>query len=376
MRHKMKDYYKILGVNRNATENEIKKAYRKLAHKYHPDVNKDADAEGKFKEIAEAYAVLSDPEKRAMYDRYGHTGGFKGFNTGDFNFEPFNFEDLINSFFGGGFSTSSRQRSYAQRGADLQLKLVLTFKEAAFGGEKEVKVGHHVSCEHCQGNGLEPGAQWLNCPTCRGTGVITKSQTTFFGNFTQTITCSTCQGAGVKASKLCQKCYGEGRVFKQETVKVKIPAGIDTDQQIRVSGLGGAGKNGGPPGDLYLVIEVKEDSIFKREGANIKVKLPVSFSEAALGASVKVPTLTGEELIQVPAGIQSGTVIELKGKGLPRLNGRGYGSQFVEVVVKTPTKLSAAEKKLFQELAKLQQDKNGQNNADNIFKKIKEAFGG
>lgn len=372
----MKDYYQILGLSRNATENEIKKAYRKLAHKYHPDVNKDPGAESKFKEIAEAYAVLSDPKKREMYDRYGQTGNFKGVNFGDFNFDPFNFEDLITSFFGGGFTSTghSRSRSYAERGADLQLKLSLTFKEAAFGGEKSVKVGHHVSCEHCHGSGLEPGYQWLNCPDCGGSGFITKSQSTFLGSFTQTITCASCHGSGVRAAKACVKCYGEGRLFKQETVKVKIPAGIDNGHQIRVNGYGSAGKHGGPPGDLYLYIEVKNDPVFKREGPNIMVTLPISFSQAALGANLKVPTLNGEEEIKVPAGTQSGTIIELKGRGLPKLNGRGSGSQFVEIIVKTPTRLTARERELFEELAKVQ-NKNGQKQGDNIFKKIKEAFG-
>lgn len=374
----MKDYYKILGVPRDATENEIKKAYRKLAHKYHPDVNKNPEAESKFKEIAEAYAVLSDPSKREMYDRYGQTGNFKGFNVGDFNFDFFNFEDLLSSFFGSGFGsthTRTRTKSYAQRGTDLQLKLSLTFKEAAFGTEKKVKVSHHVSCQHCHGSGLEPGGQWLDCPACGGAGIITKSQATFFGNFLQSVTCSHCQGSGVKASQPCKKCYGEGRIFQQETLPVKIPAGVETGHQLRVTGYGSAGKNGGPPGDLYLVIEVQEDPIFKRDGADISVEVPISFSQAALGTALKVPTLQGEEELRVPPGVQSGTILELKGKGLPRLNGRGSGSQFVKIIVKTPTKLTAAERELFEQLAKVE-SANGKKHADNIFKKIKEAFGG
>lgn len=351
-----KDYYEILGVPRNATQEEIKKAYRKLALKYHPDRNPgDKEAEEKFKEAAEAYSVLGDPQKRATYDRYGHEGlrgegftGFTGFESSLFE----EFADILGSFFGfGDFFTSGERRRQRtpQRGRDLIMEVEVSLEEAAFGVEKEVKINRHEICEVCHGRGLEPGTRPSVCPVCHGRGQIRNQH----GFVIITRTCSHCGGSGEIISTPCSECRGTGLTKQRRVLKIRIPAGIDDGTRLRIEGEGEPGEREGLAGDLYIVVRLKPHEFFVREGNNLICEIPISFVQAALGASIEIPTLDGSsEILKIPAGTQSGEVFKLKGKGIRDIRGHGRGDLIVRVVVKTPTNLTKEQKALLRELAR------------------------
>jgi len=350
-----RDYYEVLGVSRDASQEDIKKAYRKLAREYHPDVNKDdPQAAEKFKEIAEAYAVLSDPEKRAQYDRFGHAGpegqGF-GFDFSNFDFRNFGFGDLFSDlfdvFFGGG------RHQGAERGHDLRYDLELAFREAAFGVEREIRVPRTEPCDVCRGTGAAPGTRPRACPTCGGRGQVSFAQQTAFGRFIQTRTCGHCGGTGQVLDTPCSKCQGQGSVRRLRTIKVRVPPGVDDGFRLRLSREGEAGIRGGPPGDLYVYIRVKPDPVFARDGYDVVSEVPVTFVQAALGGEVEVETLDGKERLRIPEGTQTGAVFRLRGKGIPHLNGRGRGDHRVQVRVVTPTRLTEKQKELLREFARL-----------------------
>jgi len=375
-----KDYYEVLGVPRDATEDEIKKAYRQLVKKYHPDLNPDnkEECEAKLKEINEAYEVLSDPEKRAKYDRFGHAGvdpqsaGSYGQDFGGFGDFGDLFDDIFD-IFGGGFTSSARRRQGPVRGADLRYDLTIDFREAVFGTEKEIQVRRTETCQTCHGTGAKPGTGKVTCPTCNGLGEVRYAQRTPFGQFIRTSTCTTCGGTGEIIKEKCSTCSGRGKVVKTRRIKVKVPAGVDTGSVISMRGEGEAGERGGPNGDLYIYINVLEDKVFKRSGNDIYVKVPISFTEAALGAEIEVPTLEGIEKFNIPEGTQTGTEFKLKNRGVPNLKGYGRGDLFFTVEVQVPTKLTEKQKQLLREFAKEMGD-NIRENKKGFFKKMKDAF--
>ncbi|MEE8353477.1 MAG: molecular chaperone DnaJ [Dehalococcoidales bacterium] len=340
-----RDYYEVLGVDRDATDEEVRKAFRKLAFKYHPDHNRDDGAEDKFKEVSRAYEVLSDSSKRAGYDRFGHGGGEGAFGRGS---DSFGFGDIFDAFFGGA-ATATQQAP--QRGGSLQYRATLTLEEAAFGCEHEVELTRTENCSECHGTGSKPGTQPARCPNCDGAGQVRRVQSSIFGRFTNITTCPQCHGEGHIIAEPCPHCRGSGREKQKRTISVNIPAGVDAGTQLRLRGEGNAGTRGGSSGDLLVVISVKEHEYFDREGDNVVYELPVNFAQAALGAEVVVPTLEGDASLKVPAGCQAGTVIRLKGKGIPHLNGRGRGDQLVAVDVVTPESLNKKQRHLFEELA-------------------------
>ena len=337
-----RDYYEVLGVDRDASDDDVKKAFRKLAFQYHPDHNGDEGATEKFKEINEAYEVLSDANKRAAYNRYGHNGGRE--------FESFDFGlgDIFEAFFGG---TTAATRQAPEKGAPLHHSIMLTLKETAFGVEKEVPVSRIEYCSECQGTGAKPGTQPTRCPTCNGAGQIRRTQTSVFGRFTNITTCPQCRGEGRIITEPCPKCRGSGREKKQRNVQVKIPGGVSNSMQVRVRGEGNAGFRGGPAGDLFVTIEVAEDPVFEREGDDILYGLSVNFAQAALGTEVEVPTLEGDTRLKIPAGTQSGSVFRLKGKGVTHLNEHSRGDELVTVDVFTPESLTKEQRQLFEKLA-------------------------
>jgi molecular chaperone DnaJ len=352
-----RDYYEILGVKRTCDENELRRAFRKLARDYHPDVSKAPDAEARFKEVNEAYEVLSDPEKRRVYDHYGHAGVNGQFGAGADAFANFgNFSDIFEQFgsFFGGAATGARRGP--QRGADLRYDLAITFEEAAFGCERNLEIPRWETCTTCSGSGAEPNTETIRCPQCNGTGETRRVQQSVFGQFVNVTACSRCQGEGRIVSSPCRTCRGEGRARTVRNLKVKIPAGVDNGQQIRLSGEGESGPKGGPPGNLYVVLEVKPHRYFKRDGSDVYYELPLSFPQAALGDIVEVPTLEGTEKVQVQAGVQNGKQVRLRDKGIPHLRGMGRGDQYVVIKVKTPVELSARERELYEELAHLAKD--------------------
>ncbi len=353
-----KDYYEILGVSRQATPEEIKKAYRQAALKYHPDRNPgNKEAEEKFKEAAEAYSVLIDPEKRAIYDRYGHQGlqgqgyqGFSGFDSSIFQ----DFEDILGNFFGFSFSDffgdSVSRRYRSQAGRDLVLEISISLEEAASGTEKTLKLTRNEHCPVCHGSGLRPGTQKSVCPTCRGRGQLRYQQ----GFFTITRTCSHCGGTGEIISTPCEECRGTGKVRTKKELRVKIPAGVDSGTRLRISGEGEAGDPGQPRGDLYVHISVKKHHFFEREGRDLYCEIPISFSQAALGAKIAVPLLNGGyEVLKIPAGVQSGEVFKIKNAGLREIGGHRTGDLFVRIKVKTPEHLDKEQKALLTRLAEL-----------------------
>ncbi len=344
------DYYDILGVSKNSSPEEIKRAYRNLARRYHPDVNKAPDAESRFKEINEAYEVLSDDSKRRTYDRFGHAGvsgdgGAAGFGPGFGGLG-----DIFDVFFGMGGARPQSGFS-AERGDDMRLDLDLTFEEAALGTTKTIHFTRQSACDICQGTGAKPGTHIDACPTCRGTGYVRHSQNTILGSFTTTTPCSRCRGQGQVIGSPCQKCQGSGRTRMNEKREIQIPAGVDHGSRIRLPGDGDAGLRGGEPGDLYVVLIVKPHEHFERRGNDIYLEMPVSFARAALGGAVEVPTLYGIETINLPEGTQNGASFRLRDKGVPDLNGHGRGDQFVVVRIAVPTKLTADQKFLLRQFA-------------------------
>jgi len=342
-----RDYYEVLGVGRNATDEEIKKAFRQLAFKYHPDHNRGDGAEQEFKEVNEAYEVLSDVNKRAAYDRYGHGGGQDLFGRGFDGFD-FGFGDIFDSFFGG---TTTATRQAPQRGASLQTRLTIALDEAAFGCEEELDVTRTESCSECRGTGSKPGTQPTRCPNCDGAGEVRRVQASIFGRFTNITTCPRGRAEGRIITEPCPTCRGTGREKRQRRIKVKVPPGVDDGTQIRLRGEGEVGTRGGPSGDLFVVISVAEHEHFLRDGDDILYDLPLDFTQAALGTEAKVPTLDGETDLKIPAGCQAGTTFRLKGKGVPHLNGRGRGDELVTVSLVTPESLTREQRRLFEELA-------------------------
>jgi molecular chaperone DnaJ len=345
------DYYETLDVNRNASSDEIKKSYRKLAMKYHPDRNPgDKEAEEKFKEAAEAYEVLSDPEKRDIYNRYGHEGlrgtGFQGFSGFEDIFSSFG--DIFEDIFGFG-SGRTRSRTAPRQGADLRYDLTISFMDSAFGTSTEIELEKFVQCAVCEGTGATPGTEPEICPTCQGRGQVTQRS----GFFSISSTCPYCRGGGQIIKSPCQSCRGTGKAKEKKTVQLKIPPGVETGSRLRLRGEGEDGEFGGPRGDLYVFINVETHEFFERRGDDILCKIPISLTQAALGATVEVPTLNGNEKIKIPRGTQYGKIFRLKGKGFPHLRGFGRGDQIVQTLVEVPTDLSKKEEKLLKELAKL-----------------------
>lgn len=369
-----RDYYEILGVQRGATDQEIKSAYRKLALQFHPDRNpNNPDAEEKFKECSEAYAVLADSEKREMYNRFGHAGVGTATAGGGFDASVFqDFGDIFGEFFGFGDlfgGDRSNRRTRTQRGADLREDITIEFEEAAFGTEKKITYRKHEICETCRGSGSAQGKAPASCRTCGGRGQVRYQQ----GFFSIARTCPGCHGAGSVISDPCTNCRGEGRVVQQKTIDAKIPAGVEDGTRIRFTGVGEAGVHGGPPGDLYVVLNVKEHAFFERQGNDIYCVVPISFTQAAVGTEIQVPTLEGEQMLKIPEGTQSGTILKLRGKGIPVLNGHGKGNLFVEVRVQTPTKLTKRQRELLQELQGIAQVENKPQRTS-ILGKMKDIF--
>ncbi len=377
MAENKRDYYEVLGVGKSATEDEIKKAYRSLAKKYHPDMNPgDKEAEVKFKEVNEAYAVLSDSEKRSKYDRFGHAafdptqGGGSGFGGfGGFGGADFDFGDIFSSFFGGGGSSRSRQNAPIE-GDDIAARVTISFEEAAFGCKKEVSFARIEGCPECSGSGAEKGTTPETCKTCRGTGRVTVQQQTMLGYMQTQRACSDCRGTGKIIKTPCKNCNGKGRIKINKKLEVNIPAGIDNRQNIILRGQGSAGLNGGPSGDLVIEVRVKEDKIFERDGNNIYCEIPISFVEAALGAEIDVPVLGGgTEKFKIPEGTQSGTDFTLRGKGIPHINSGRKGDLIITVTVETPKNLNAEQKKLLEAFGNSLSEGNG-GKKQSFFKKL------
>lgn len=347
-----RDYYEILGVSRTASDAEIKRAYRSLAVQHHPDKNPDdPQAEDKFKEAAEAYAVLSDAQKRAAYDRFGHQG--VGAGAGGFGFDPgfSNIEDIFDIFgFGDMFGSRGARRTAVQRGADLRYDLEISLEDAATGKDEKLRIPRLEKCGECDGSGAEKGTTAETCVTCSGSGQTRYSQ----GFFSVMRTCANCQGKGQIIRTPCRTCRGNGRIEREKAIEIKIPAGVDTGSRLRVNGEGEAGLGGGPSGDLYIVLHVAAHEQFERQGADLYSAVPISFAQAALGAEIEVKTLDGVEKIKVPAGTQTGTVFTIKGKGMPNLGGRGHGDLFVAVTLVTPKTLTKEQRKLLEQLAEIE----------------------
>ncbi|MBN2067683.1 MAG: molecular chaperone DnaJ [Candidatus Diapherotrites archaeon] len=368
-----RDYYDVLGLKKGASTDEVKSAYKELAKKYHPDLNREAGAEEKFKELLEAYQVLSDPEKKANYDQYGHAAegfqgfqGFRGAGARGFDFDfgdifenmggfgEFGFGDIFREAFGG-----RGTRAAPSAGSNLRIDLNISFEEAAFGTEKTVHVERVETCDACKGKG---GSGEETCSQCKGHGVITQSRRTMFGIFSTQSTCGKCGGTGKVWKNICKACNGKGRVKVKKEIKVKIPAGIDSGNHLRLHGQGNGGSRGGRAGDLFVMIFVEPHEIFKRDGSDIYAEVPISFAEAALGTKLDVPTLKGEATINVPSGTQTGTIFRLRGKGIKEVEGSGFGDEYVKVIVETPKKMSARERALFESLAseeKMGKERNG-----------------
>jgi molecular chaperone DnaJ len=369
-----RDYYEILGVARTASEQEIKSSYRKLAMQFHPDRNPgNPDAEDKFKEASEAYAVLIDSEKRARYDQFGHAGlgngGFGGIDPSAFTDFSDVFGDLFSDFFGVNVNTG-RSRNRAQKGGDARADVTLTFEEAAFGKKTEVRVRRYESCDQCKGSGAAPGKGAVTCSTCGGRGQV-RYQQSFFS---VARTCPTCGGAGRVISDPCSKCKGEGRQMREHRVDVTVPPGVEDGTRMRYQEQGDAGVNGGPAGDLYVVLHVKPHAFFEREGKDLFCSIPLSFSQAALGTEITIPILEGEYKLKIPEGTQSGTVLRVRGKGLPSIRGGGKGDLHVQVRVQTPAKLTKRQRELLAELGGTSAIEN-KPEPRSLFEKVKEIFG-
>lgn len=381
------DYYDILGVSKDASKEEIKKAYKKLAKKYHPDLNKESGSDDMFKKVNEAANVLTDDKQRAQYDQvgsaeafrnaqsgggFGGGGDFSGFDFGDIFGGGSPFEDLFSSFFGGGGS-GRRPRDRRRRGSDLRFDLEITLEEAASGVTKTIMVPKLSMCPKCHGKGAEHESDVQTCQTCHGTGQVNVTKRTPFGIFSQTTVCGTCGGTGRQIKNPCSVCDGDGRIEKTAKVEVNIPPGVDTGTKLRLSGEGEAGEQGGPAGDLYVVIVVKKHEHFTRKGNDIQIDVPISISQAALGDTIHVPTLDSTVKVKIPAGTQSHTVFRVKGKGIPDLDGYGLGNELVRVIVEVPTKLSKRQKELLEEFGSLKESKINKK-SKNFFSRLKDAF--
>jgi chaperone protein DnaJ len=374
-----RDYYEILGVSRSATDDEIKKAFRRLAKQYHPDANKEQGAEARFIEINEAYEVLSDTQKRSAYDRFGHAGVNNGGAGGaaGFDFNGFgNLNDIFETFFAG--SSGGQRRSGPQRGADLRYELTISFEEAVFGCQKEIELPRWETCSSCRGSGAQPGTSTQRCPSCQGSGEIRRVQQSIFGQFVNVTMCERCRGEGRIITTPCEKCRGQGRVRNNRRVVVNIPAGVDDGINVRVTGEGEVSSRGGTPGNLYVVLTVKPHEFFKRQGNDIIYELPISFTQAALGDEVDVPTVDGKSTtLKIPAGTQSGRSFRLKGMGVPVVHSSARGDQHVLVKVVTPTNLTAEQRQLLEEFARIELEQSEQNNKNifrDLFEKTKDVF--
>lgn len=368
-----KDYYKILGVEKTATKEEIKKAYKKLARQHHPDVNKDEGSSDKFKEINEAAQVLGDDTKRQQYDQFGdadsfkQASGFRGFNTSDFggdfgNFASFDFGDIFDQFFGGGgggniFGGGGRRRRQASRGSDLRYDMEITLEEAAFGAEKEILIPRNETCPECSGSGAKSEKDIETCPECNGAGTVRRTQRTPFGMFASTANCRKCKGEGKYIKRECPNCDGTGLVHERRKITIKIPQGSEEGTNLRVNGEGEAGQRGASQGDLYLVLHMKEHKTFERRGDDIIIKVKIPFTTAALGNDIEIPTLKGKARLKIPAGTQTGTVFKMKELGIPYLHGSGKGDELVKVEVEVPTSLSSKQKKLLRDFEKISEKK-------------------
>lgn len=376
-----RDYYEVLGLGKSASDDEIKKAYRKLAKGCHPDLHPgDHAAEAKFKELNEAYEVLSDKDKKSRYDQFGHAGVDPNFGGGAGGGNPwgaggFDVGDIFESFFGGGFGGGRRANPNApRRGTDCETSVTISFEEAAKGTKKEVAYQQIENCSDCNGSGAEKGTQPKSCPNCGGTGQVRINQRTPFGVVQSSQACDRCRGTGKIIEKPCKTCDGKGKVRRQKKIEINIPAGIDDDQILNVGGGGNVGTNGGPAGDLHVFVTVRPHPIFERRGNDVWCEFPVTFTQAALGADITVPTLDGKVSYSVHEGAQPGDVFKLKGKGIPSLHGRGKGDQFVRIVIEIPKNLSKKQKELMRELDSLTEDKNYQKQKG-FFTKLKDMFG-
>jgi molecular chaperone DnaJ len=378
-----RDYYEILGVDRNASQDEIKKSYRKLAVKYHPDKNPDdKSAEAKFKEVAEAYAILSDQDKRAKYDRFGHNmnsagggGGFGGYDMGGFDISDalrqFMEQGGLGDIFGGG--GGGRRRQTRRKGSDIQIKLKLTLEEVATGVTKKIKIKKQVPCEECNGSGSAKYSRTTSCPVCHGSGEVRQVSQSLFGQFVNVAACSRCQGAGQIIENPCRSCHGDGRVRDSKMVEINVPAGVSTGNYIPLKGEGNSGLRGAPAGDLIVVLEEQHHKIFERHGDDVIMVLPLSFPSAALGSTEEIPTLTGKAKLNIPAGTQSGKILRMRNKGIPHLHGSGMGDQLVQIQIVVPSHLNSDEKKLIQELANSENLK-PQGAGKSVFERFKEAL--
>lgn len=380
-----RDYYDVLGVSKDASQDEIKKAYRKLSKKYHPDINDAEDANEKFKEATEAYETLSDEQKRSQYDQFGHAGaqggfggggGYGGFNQqGGFSSSSFGgFEDIFGSFFGGG--GAQRDPMAPVQGDDLQYTMDLSFEEAVFGKEETVHYKRDEECATCGGDGAKPGSQPQTCSQCNGTGTMTQAQQTAFGTFQTQTTCTRCGGRGVEILDKCDTCQGTGSTRETHSVKVKIPAGVEDGNRIRLQGQGNAGINGGPYGDLYVVFSVQPSDQFQREGSQIYYELPINFVQATLGDDIKVPTVHGKVSLKIPAGTQTGTTFRLKEKGAPKLRGKGNGDQMVTIKIVIPKQLTNDQADLLRQFADASDISVDEQADDSFFDKVKDVFRG
>ncbi len=354
-----KDYYEMLGVDRSATKEDIRRAYKRLAKKYHPDLNKDPGAADKFKEINEAAAVLGDDKRREQYDRFGTTAenfnGFQGFDFSNFGgFGGFEgFEDIFESFFGSSFGGRPRRQ---RRGGDLSFDLEIDLAEAAFGATRRVVVPRMEACASCSGTGAQRGSDVASCPTCGGTGHVKRTTRTPFGLFSTSTICQECRGEGQVIRNKCRTCHGSGRVTRERRIEVNIPAGIESGSSLRIDGEGEVGPRGAPPGDLYLNIHIREDDKFERKGSDIYTDIPISFVQAALGDEIEVPTLKGKARLTIPAGTQTNTLFRLKGEGISKLRGFGRGDEYIRVIVQTPQKLTSRTREALMEYARLSKE--------------------
>ncbi|MBE9013900.1 molecular chaperone DnaJ [Pseudanabaenaceae cyanobacterium LEGE 13415] len=374
-----RDYYEILGVSRDADKEDVKQAFRRLARKYHPDINKEPGAEERFKEINRAYEVISDPEMRARYDRFGEAG--VGSAAGAAGYQDFGdmggIADIFESFFsgfGGAAAGQTRRRGGPVRGDDLRLDLKLDFREAVFGGEKEIRISHLETCTNCTGSGAKPGTRPRTCTTCSGSGQVRRATRTPFGSFTQVSVCPTCNGTGQMIEEKCEVCGGNGQRQETKKLKITIPAGVDNGTRLRVSGEGDAGQRGGPSGDLYVYLFINDDPDFRRDGINVLSDVKISYLQAILGSRIEVKTVDGEEELMIPVGTQPGTVLTLENKGVPKLgNPVSRGDHLITVSVDIPSRISQEERELLEKLAKIRGDRVGKSGVEGFIGKI---FGG